>query len=236
MSDISICPSRFSSDTGGFADDKSQFWLVVLIVLILHVILWFVWRMQPEEAKPRVMEMAVTFDMQQAAVVQPSSPPLPLPPPPLKPQPNVERVEKMVTRQVVEDAVEVMKTPVQTPAPFVPPVVAPVVAAPPAPLPAPVVETEPDYQADYLHNPRPTYPLIARRMRYHGKVLLDVEVLSSGNAGQVKLHRGSGYEVLDNSALEVVKSWHFTPAKRAGQAITRWFIVPINFTLEETQA
>lgn len=174
---------------------------------------------QTGQPKQTISEMSVSLTVQQAAAV----PPQPLSAAP-KQQSGVEHTEKIVTRQVAEDAVEVQKAPVaDTSQPVA-------VAA----TPVAVAETEPDYKADYLHNPRPAYPLIARRMRYHGKVLLDVEVLSDGYAGQVRLHRSSGYDVLDNSALETVKSWHFTPAKRAGQVISKWFIVPINFTLEET--
>jgi len=224
---ISIYPSRFSTDIGDFADDTSRAQvIVVFIVLILHVVFGSLWWVQPAQAKKPVKEMSVSISIEQAVVAQPKSQPLP------PPQPKVRNTEKIVPRQVAEDAVEVMKAPVQTPAPSLPSVTAPVIAA----VPVPVVETEPDFKAGYLHNPRPTYPLIARRMRYHGKVLLDVEVLSDGNAGQVKLHRSSGYEVLDKCALEVVQTWHFTPAKNAGKPITRWFVVPINFTLEETQA
>jgi len=92
-------------------------------------------------------------------------------------------------------------------------------------------DTEPDYRADYLNNSRPTYPMVARRMGYHGKVLLNVEVKAEGNVGEIMIYASSGYKVLDDSALLAVKSWHFSPARQAGRVITKWFIVPINFTL-----
>lgn len=104
-------------------------------------------------------------------------------------------------------------------------------------LSAPVVlDTQPDYQADYLNNPRPSYPMVARRMGFHGKVVLNVEVLAAGRAGQVLLHASSGHDILDKAALQTVKTWRFTPARRLGQSVTEWFLVPINFSLEDSNA
>jgi protein TonB len=99
-----------------------------------------------------------------------------------------------------------------------------------------VLDAEPDYRADYLNNPRPPYPLVARRMGYHGKVVLNVEVLAEGKAGQVLLQESSGYEILDNAALQTVKTWRFSPARRFGQPVTLWFLVPIRFSLEGNEA
>jgi protein TonB len=67
-------------------------------------------------------------------------------------------------------------------------------------------------------------------------VVLDVEVLSEGKAGDVKLHQSSGYDILDNAALQTVKTWRFTPARRFGQAVTQRFLVPIKFSLEDSAA
>ncbi len=104
-------------------------------------------------------------------------------------------------------------------------------------LPSPVqLDAEPDYRADYLNNLRPPYPMVARRMGYHGKVVLDVEVLAEGRAGDVQVHQSSGFTILDNAALQTVKTWRFTPAKRFGQAVTKRFLVPIKFSLEGNEA
>jgi protein TonB len=106
-------------------------------------------------------------------------------------------------------------------------------ATPPS---AVVLDAEPDYRADYLNNPRPPYPMAARRMGYHGKVILNVEVLAEGRAGQVLLQQGCGHDILDNAALQTVKSWRFTPARRFGHPVTMWFLVPIRFSLEDNEA
>ena len=100
--------------------------------------------------------------------------------------------------------------------------------------PSPVqLDAEPDHRADYLNNPKPPYPMLAQRMGYQGKVVLNVEVLGEGRAGEIKLHSSSGYDILDKAALQTVKTWKFAPARRFGQPVTQWFLVPIKFSLEE---
>lgn len=94
---------------------------------------------------------------------------------------------------------------------------------------APVVDA--DYKAAYLNNPKPPYPAQAYRMRVQGKVILLVEVLPSGQAGRVSLEVSSGNELLDKSALETVKKWHFSPAKKDGVVIPQIVKVPISFNL-----
>jgi len=96
-------------------------------------------------------------------------------------------------------------------------------------------DSEPDFQAAYLHNPAPAYPMLARRMGWQGKVIVSVEVLSTGVAGQIKLQQSSGHEVLDDAALKAVRAWRFSAARQAGQLVNKWFLVPIPFILKETE-
>ncbi len=96
-------------------------------------------------------------------------------------------------------------------------------------------DAEPNYKATYLNNPLPAYPMVARRMGLQGKVVLNVEVRDTGRSGHVTVFQSSGHEVLDNTALETVKSWSFTPARQGGRAVTRWFKVPIVFSLRDAK-
>ena len=93
-------------------------------------------------------------------------------------------------------------------------------------------EIEPEYQAAYLNN-RLTYPLAARRMGVQGRVVLNVEVLAEGMVGKINIRQSSGHEVLDQAALESVKHWRFIAARRGGEPYTRWFTVPIKFSLQD---
>jgi TonB family protein len=84
---------------------------------------------------------------------------------------------------------------------------------------------------DYKVNPKPRYPMLARRKGYEGTILLRVFVLESGGVGKIELEKSSGYEILDESALKAVKKWVFVPGKKNGQPIPTWVTVPITFQL-----
>lgn len=84
---------------------------------------------------------------------------------------------------------------------------------------------------DYQVNPKPRYPMLARRKGYEGTILLRVYVLESGGVGKVELEKSSGYEILDESALKAVKDWLFIPGKKDGEPIPSWVTVPIKFQL-----
>jgi protein TonB len=95
---------------------------------------------------------------------------------------------------------------------------------------APTVDA--DYKAAYLQNPKPPYPPLAFRLRAEGKVVLIAEVLPNGQSGSVKIVESSGNEMLDKSALETVKKWKFTPARKDGVIVTQAVRIPITFSLK----
>jgi protein TonB len=102
-----------------------------------------------------------------------------------------------------------------------------------SPVGASPPDHEPDYRAAYLNNPAPSYPNMAVRMGWQGKVIVNVEVLATGLAGQVSVHRSSGHQALDEAALQAVRNWRFIPARQNGQLISKAFLVPIPFTLKD---
>lgn len=103
-------------------------------------------------------------------------------------------------------------------------------AAPPATDATPLVEARSDVAS--LHNPKPPYPLAARRNGIEGTVLLLVHVREDGNTAEVTLKRTSGHTLLDVAALDTVKHWHFVPAHRGVASVDSWVDVPIRFRLE----
>ena len=98
------------------------------------------------------------------------------------------------------------------------------------PAAAPTVDA--DYKASYLKNPKPPYPPLAVKMRLEGKVSVLVEVLPSGRAGKVAIESSSGHDLLDQSALQTIKEWQFTPARKDGVIISQVVRIPINFNLK----
>ncbi len=112
------------------------------------------------------------------------------------------------------------------------PVVAPRAEAASAPAAAPAV-TSARFDADYLQNPKPTYPPMSRRLNEEGKVLLRVHVGADGNALEVEVKQSSGFPRLDAAARSAVSRWRFVPARRGSDAVDAWVAVPIVFSLEQ---
>jgi protein TonB len=115
------------------------------------------------------------------------------------------------------------------------PLALPPIAAPVAEMPAPTAPPKvqlPSSDADYLQNAAPVYPRHSKRLGEQGKVILRVLIGADGLAQKAEVRSSSGYERLDQSALDTVLSWRYVPGKRAGVATAMWFNVPINFVLE----
>lgn len=100
--------------------------------------------------------------------------------------------------------------------------------APPAP---PRIEL-PSSDADYLNNPKPPYPALSKRMGEQGKVVVRTLIGTDGRAQEVQLQQSSGYERLDQAALNAARQWRYVPGKRDGVPQAMWFNVPFTFQLQ----
>ena len=90
---------------------------------------------------------------------------------------------------------------------------------------------------EYGRNPGPVYPVEARRRAQQGTVLLRVQVGIDGSVERVEIAQSSGFDMLDDSAVETVRRrWRFVPARRDGIAVESWCQVPIRFALTEASA
>ena len=87
------------------------------------------------------------------------------------------------------------------------------------------------FDAAYLRNPAPRYPLVARRNGVEGTVRVKVLVTRDGRPAQVQLDQTSGSSVLDAAALEAVREWRFVPARRGDERIDSWVEFPVVFKL-----
>ncbi|MEM7518662.1 MAG: energy transducer TonB, partial [Planctomycetota bacterium] len=79
--------------------------------------------------------------------------------------------------------------------------------------------------------PRPKYPRKARVRRWEGTAILEVEVSESGAPLQIRLHKSSGHAILDEAALETVRTWKFVPGQKGGKASKTTVQVPVTFRL-----
>lgn len=189
--------------------------VLVAVVLCLHLLLF-----SSLHAVAHISRAphTITINIRAAGKALNSSPPSPINPRPAQAQ--AVRTSAMPSESASADAA----VPSQTDGAS-----AVVVAA------SPLADCEPDFQAAYLNNPAPIYPMAARRMGWQGKVLVSVEVRADGRAGQVQVQQSSGHQVLDEAALRAVRNWRFSPARQAGQLIDKRFLIPIPFVLKELE-
>ncbi|HEX4879821.1 MAG TPA: energy transducer TonB [Limnobacter sp.] len=209
--------------------------ITTLIAVVAAHALGLVWAarqwadLPPTITPPSVTGVLLAPEPEPAAPPPPPAPPPPAPKPQPKPAPVPKPASKPEPTPMAapkpEPAAEASPAPAAPPAP-----VAPVQQARPAPeAPAPV--TPPRTDAAHLNNPAPQYPALSRRLGEQGRVLLDVYILPDGSVGEIKLNKSSGFDRLDNAALQAVKTWKYVPAKRGDKPIPYWYVQPVSFVL-----
>ena len=102
----------------------------------------------------------------------------------------------------------------------------------PVTVPAPARVELPSSDADYLHNPKPPYPSVSKRLGEQGRVVVRTLIGADGVAQQAEIKQSSGFDRLDQSALNTALRWRYVPGKRAGVPEAMWFNVPFTFVLE----
>lgn len=93
----------------------------------------------------------------------------------------------------------------------------------------PIVEARHDVAS--LNNPKPPYPLSARRRGLEGRVLIAAQVRADGSCAEARVRQSSGYSLLDDSARDAVRRWRFVPARHGDKPVDSWVEVPIVFRL-----
>lgn len=213
--------------------------LLAVVSCLLHLWVW-VWLQEPSdrpppETAPHVVELTLLRPAPAPPAVQAPAPrplepmvapkppprPLPKPAPRSKPSPRPKpRPEPLIEAAPVINPASVAPAPMQ-------PKVAPVAeVAPTAPVLVPAT------RAASTRNPKPEYPMIAKRRGWQGTVLLEVEVKENGRPGSVKVRESSGREILDQSAMRTVRLWLFNPATRDGKPVSSLMTLSIVFKLE----
>jgi TonB family protein len=82
------------------------------------------------------------------------------------------------------------------------------------------------------YSPSPDYPKSARQQGWEGTVTLRVLVGEDGQPKSVEVHKTSGFAVLDQAAVETVKSrWRFHPARAGEKPVARRVEFPVDFSL-----
>lgn len=81
----------------------------------------------------------------------------------------------------------------------------------------------------------PIYPHLAVRKKQQGETWVRALVNTQGEIEQIVIARSSGYELLDQSALDAVSGWLFEAAEVDGRTVTAWVEVPVAFELHRSR-
>ncbi|WP_050764033.1 energy transducer TonB [Beijerinckia indica] len=79
----------------------------------------------------------------------------------------------------------------------------------------------------------PVYPESAKMANQQGVVMLSVKISAQGDPDDVRVKKSSNFPILDRSAVEAVRRWHFVAAKRDNVPVETEVTLPINFSLKE---
>ena len=96
----------------------------------------------------------------------------------------------------------------------------------------PRAQVKVEARPDYIQNPPPAYPELAKKMRQGGMVMLSVDVDRAGDPVNVEIIQSSGYSLLDQAASKAVRHWKFQPGSIGSVPVESTVTVPIRFRLE----
>ncbi len=223
----------------GQENPQSMRGLLLTLVMLVHV--WAaIWMLKPAEAvtkaQPMTMEVSLVAAPSQQAAAAPVAQPKPEEPKKQPVKKPVKKKQPLVRKQMelpkpaamAEEMLPAPSTLESAPSPVTPSAAANAASKTTADT-APF--TEANFNANYGTNPKPKYPGIATSRGWEGTVRLMVKVSVDGESEEVTVQRSSGYDVLDEAAIEAVEKWKFIPAKRGETPIASSVIVPINFIL-----
>lgn len=236
---------------GSFGDGKRHtFWVALAVTFGFHALIALVLGLgllHVRQREPEPVPLEIEFFL--AALPPPAASP---PPPSLRagtkppPPPPIPTLPTPVVPVTTASAELPPPSPInpEPVVPVVPPVVVPDVPHPPQltptakaePMPppvtipvAPVEQVAPMFDVAYLHNPKPEYPAIAKRLRLRGTVVLAVTVDPAGIPTGIEVATSSGASVLDDAAQRSVRDWRFVPARRGSVPVAGTVLVPIRF-------
>lgn len=79
---------------------------------------------------------------------------------------------------------------------------------------------------------QPRYPRIAQKRGIEGTVMYEIWLDEQGNQIKQQLLTSSGTAILDQSALEAIKQWKFSPRILDGVPVAHRVHIPVRFKLE----
>lgn len=157
--------------------------------------------------------------------------------PPSEPQPQRLETAPMVPVQAfvapvpaVALAPPALSAP--APAPPTPAAAAPNPPPPPAPPSPPATVNSSDLGTRMISGSPPRYPVQSRRAREQGVVELLLVLGFDGAVESISVSRSSGFDRLDEAALNAVRRWRWEPTLNRGEPVKVRGVVAIPFQLE----
>lgn len=204
----------------------------------------------------RAVEMVVPVEVLAQIIEPPKAalPPAPPPPAPVVPKepppPPVKQAVVKPTPPVPQTQAppQILAVETPTPAPNAPATVQVAPAAPvlppsvpvaavaspapvPVPAPAPVVKVQPSTDADDLYNPNQRYPRMSFSMGEQGTVMVRILIGAKGLPLKAELQKTSGFERLDQAALEYVMQSRYKPGTLNGVPNEMWMGRSVTYTI-----
>jgi protein TonB len=208
--------------------------------LVLHsLVLFGMWRYQIIPPPSEALAVFVNYitPAVPAKVAEPVAP---------KPAPARQETAKPVAPQAPQ--LLTSAAPVSSPVePISPPI--PVAKATPAPVSSPAVPLTVNISLPVAVVPQPVllkdelsvscsdrtppaYPRLSARLGEQGKTVLLVELDEVGRVAKADVKISSGFPRLDEAAVNAVKTWRCSPARRNGVAARSVASQPFNFNLK----
>ncbi len=209
----------------------------LLFVLAIHGALFYgLWKQEMIPPPEQMVTLFADFvstpvpEKTSAARLEPAEiKPQPIKKPETKPQPRlVSKAPALPKEQIVAAP----PMPESTLEPEIDPIPKPAVVAQPSQMPSGPVTLASELSVSCPKLNAPSYPPRSRRLGEEGKLVLRVELDTSGQVDMAEVIDSSGYSRLDNAALAAVKDWQCESPIRNGHSVRAVALQPFNFVLQ----
>ncbi len=86
-------------------------------------------------------------------------------------------------------------------------------------------------EARLLGSQKPDYPKEAQLRGLEGEVVISLDLSADGRVVKAKLHKSSGHDILDDSALRFAEALEFVPARQGTTPVPANVLLPIRYRL-----
>ena len=95
-----------------------------------------------------------------------------------------------------------------------------------------IFQSSASYRIGSENNPHPSYPLLARKKGWEGRVIIQANIDKKGNVKFIKVSESSGFKILDDVSVKTLKTWKFKPAMLGSKFVDDTVYIPVKFVLK----